>query len=135
MHEIIFFLVIGAVILFPQYLRHRERTRVHELIRLALERGQPIPSELITALRVPVKPVPQHFDAVPDRAQRDLRRGVVWLALGLGCVGVGAAFYGGLYNVGGSEETFGAFAAIGAVPACVGLAFLGLWFFNRADRV
>ena len=63
-------------------------------------------------------------------AHRDLRRAVVWLAIGAGFALIGACFYAGLYNVGGSVETLTSFLAIGAIPACIGLAFLGLWFFG-----
>ncbi|WP_158912855.1 DUF6249 domain-containing protein [Caulobacter sp. S45] len=128
-----FFAFLAAIILVPKYLRHQERGRLHETLRLAFERGQPVPPELVEALQVGRRP--RAYDepvyTVPDRPQRDLRRGVLWLAVGLGLVAVGGAFYAGLYNVGGSEETFGSFAAIGAIPAFIGVAYLGLWFFGR----
>jgi hypothetical protein len=134
MTPFIFFAFLAAIIIVPQYLRYRERARLHETLRIAFERGQPVPPELVEALQsgrrgAPVDEAPVYN--LPDRAQRDLRRGVIWLALGLGLVGVGVAFYAGLYNVGGSEETFGTFAALGAIPAFIGLAYLGLWFFGR----
>ena len=133
-----FFCFLAAVILGPQYMRYRERERLHETLRLAFERGQPVPPELIEALQSQGRSrsrldIDAGADAI-DRPHRDLRRGVILLAVGVGLTGVGAAFYGGLYDVGGSEETFGTFAALGAVPACIGLAFLGLWYFGRNRR-
>jgi hypothetical protein len=139
MSTFIVFAFLAAIIIVPQYLRYRDRARLHETLRVAFERGQPVPPELVEALQFRGRRggVASIDDLatypVADRPQRDLRRGVIWLAIGLGLVGVGGAFYAGLYNVGGSEETFGTFAALGAIPAFIGLAYLGLWFFGR-DR-
>lgn len=124
---IAFFAMIAAIVIVPQILKSQERARLHETLRTAYEKGQPVPPELIETLQGGVRPMA----APTDRSQRDLRAGVIWLFVGLGFVGIGAAFYAGLYNVGGAEETFGSFAAIGAVPACIGLAFLLLSFFGR----
>jgi hypothetical protein len=66
-----------------------------------------------------------------DRSARDLRIGVVWLAIGLGLVAIGGAFYAGLYNVGGASETFASFAAGGAIPIFIGIAFLSLSALGR----
>jgi hypothetical protein len=137
MSTFIVFAFLAAIIIVPQYLRYRDRARLHETLRIAFERGQPVPPELVEALQFRRRrdgAVVDDLQAYPvaARPERDLRRGVIWLALGLGLVGVGAAFYAGLYNVGGSEETFGTFAALGAIPAFVGLAYLGLWFFGRS---
>ncbi|MGC1304069.1 MAG: DUF6249 domain-containing protein [Caulobacteraceae bacterium] len=134
MSTFIIFAFLAAIIIVPQYLRYRDRARLHETLRVAFEKGQPVPPELIDALqarRRGVPPVDLPVYPTADAPQRDLRRGVIWLAVGLGLVAVGGAFYGGLYNVGGSEETFGTFAALGAIPAFIGLAYLGLWFFGR----
>jgi hypothetical protein len=132
-----FFGPVAAIIIVARYLRYKERTQLYEAMRLAFERGVPVPPEFIQELqsnrRSPrsERVAEDRLSDFPDRAQRDLRRGIIWLAVGLGFVGIGAAFYAGLYNVGGAEETFGSFAAIGAIPAFVGLAFIGLWYFNR----
>lgn len=132
--------MIAAIVIVPQYLRYKERARLHETLRLAYERGQAVPPELVDALtrgrgRGAGAAAEDFAYPVEDRAQRDLRRGVVWLAVGAGFVLIGAAFYAGLYDVGGAPETFASFAGIGAIPACIGLAFLGLWWFGRRDKV
>ncbi len=67
----------------------------------------------------------------PSQSQRDLRRGLVWLAVGLGLVAAGAAFYAGLYDVGGASETFASFSAFGAIPAFIGLTYLALAWSSR----
>jgi hypothetical protein len=119
--------MIAAIVIVPQVLRARERARLHETLRIAYEKGQPVPPELIDVLTnqrdLPSTPI--------DRAARDLRVGIVWLAVGLGCVAIGAAFYAGLYNVGGATETFASFAAIGAIPIFIGLAFMLLSWLGR----
>jgi hypothetical protein len=57
------------IVLAVLYARHRARQIRHETIRLALEKGQPLPPELLEP---------------PSRPGSDLARGVKLLALGLG---------------------------------------------------
>lgn len=142
MHNLVplaFFAMIAAIVILPQYLRYKDRARLHETLRQAMDKGQPLPPELVGALATSragaVDPVEPFAYPVADRAQRDLRRGVIWLAVGVGIVLIGAAFYAGLYDVGGAPQTFASFAGIGAIPACIGLAFVGLWWFGRKDAV
>jgi hypothetical protein len=124
---IAFFAMIAAIVIVPQILRSRERAKLHDTLRTAYEKGQPVPPELVEAL-TSQREIPLQ---VTDRAAKDLRIGIVWLAVGLGFVAIGGAFYAGLYNVGGATETFASFAAIGAIPCFIGLAFLVLAFFGR----
>jgi len=207
---LIFFGFLACVILGPRYLRFKERERVLEMIRIATERGQPVPPELLDALKFDpyrnggrrawadyyaqyaspprpgwernpsaapqpapaVQPAPEpppsdpNFSAAPSAGpapvpsygptpgwtgdskwereesrramqalrwgpDRDLRRGVILLGVGLGFVAIGLAFYAGLYYVGGASETFATFAAIGAIPGFIGLAHIALWSFTR----
>jgi len=207
---LIIFGFVFAVIFGPRYLRFKERERVLEMVRIAMERGQPVPPELLDALKFDAyrsggrrgwadhypqyssplrpgwerntaatpQPAPQPqpqpepppaeagFDAAStagpapqpnygptpgwaDSAKwereesrraslalrygpdRDLRRGVILLGVGLGFVAIGLAFYAGLYYVGGAPETFATFAAIGAIPGFIGLAHIALWSFTR----
>jgi hypothetical protein len=207
---LVFFLFLFAVIFGPRYLRFKERERVLEMVRLAMERGQTVPQELLDALKFDAyrsgrqrgwgdyyaqyaspppagwernagaapqpAPPPQPASAPPpsdttggatpgagpapgpsygptpgwgDAAKwereesrraiqalrygpdRDLRRGVILLGVGLGFVAIGLAFYAGLYYVGGAPETFATFAAIGAIPGFIGLAHIVLWSFTR----
>jgi hypothetical protein len=193
---VVFFGVIGAIIIVPQILRHQERQRLHDTIRQCLAKGQPVPPELFQALRwrrrvyasdygrgyqdydaypagayapppfasaaapaaattaepppgaayagaAPMAgapatgpspaPLPPLFVG-PSMVERDLRRGIVWMAIGLGLIAAGAAFYAGLYYDGGAPEVFSSFAALGAIPLFVGLTYLALWFFNRKTK-
>jgi hypothetical protein len=128
-----FFAMIAAIVIVPKYLRSRDRDRLHETLRMAYEKGQPVPPELMEALQPTGKAPPDAAPYVPvrDRAERDLRSGVVWLAIGVGLLLIGAAFYAMLYNVGGAVETGCSFAALAAIPLCVGLAFLLLSALGR----
>jgi hypothetical protein len=207
---LVFFGFLACVILGPRYLRFKERERVLEMIRIATERGQTIPPELLDALKFDAyrnggrrgwadyyaqyaspprpgwernaaatpqpAPAPQpapeptpadaSFDAAPSAGpaqgptygptpgwtgdaqwgreesrraiqalrygpDRDLRRGVILFGTGLGFVAIGLAFYAGFYNVGGAPETFATFAAIGAIPGFIGLAYIAIWSFTR----
>jgi hypothetical protein len=62
-----------AIVVFTSvYFRHRARQMRHETIRLALEKGQPLPPELLGVLRE------------PEPARGDLQRGVKLIAVGIG---------------------------------------------------
>lgn len=169
---LIFFGFLGAIIIVPQVLRYQERARLHETLRMAFERGQPVPPELVAALQSRRRggydpldpevvagwrtqpaaatpgagfPADQPAGVVPppmltpiflSQSRRDLRRGLILLAVGLGLVAAGGASYAGLYEVGGAGETFATFAAFGAVPAFIGLTYLALaWFARDKTRV
>jgi hypothetical protein len=127
------FAMIAAVVIVPKYLRSRDRDRLHETLRMAYEKGQPVPPELMEALqptgKIDLAAAP--YVPVRDRADRDMRSGVVWLAVGVGLLLVGVAFYAMLYNVGGAVETGCSFAALAAIPICVGCAFLLLSALGR----
>ena len=134
MHEIvplIFFVFLGVIIIVPQVLKSRDRQRMYETMRMAYERGQPVPPEFLSAMNRRDAEV-DVADIHPQASHnRDLRRGVVWTAIGVGLLFVGLSFYWGLYEVGGAAETFMSFGALAAVPLCVGLAFIALWYFSR----
>jgi len=66
-------MVVAALL----YARHRARQMRYELIRAALEKGQPLPPELLEA-------------STPQPPGSDLSRGVKLLSLGIGLV----AFFG-----------------------------------------
>ena len=181
---VVFFGFLAAIIIVPQVLRYQERGRLHETLRIAFERGQPVPPELIAALRwgrrrsysdydvppevmaawqprgpapapgyaptaapapesvseagatfaPPLQPAAQPPLLAPmfvSQTRRDLRKGLIWLAIGLGLVAAGGAFYGGLYEVGGAPETLASFSALAAIPGFIGLTYLVLAWFGR----
>ena len=91
---------------------------------MAYEKGQQVPPELIDALQGSAERVV----TVPTR-QRDLRRAILFIAVGLGFVGLGAGLDYGISfaNDTGGAITGGAVAGFGAIPLFIGLAYLVLW--------
>jgi hypothetical protein len=126
---IAFFVLIAIVVVGPRYLRSQEQARFTEALKVAFERGQPVPPEVIDYLSA-------HRSASPppvstDRAHQDMRIGVIWLSIGLGLFAVAGMFYAMLYNIGGATETGFSIAAGGCIPFFVGLAFLLLSALGR----
>jgi Domain of unknown function (DUF6249) len=126
-----FFAAIAAVVIFPTYFRYLERGRMHETLRLAFERGQPVPPEFIAALQSNV--------AVrgPPGPERDLRNGLILLAWGLGFCGLGYGLWYGLMSVSNVAAyiTGGSVAGLGAIPGLIGVAYLSLWAMRRGAVV
>jgi hypothetical protein len=123
-----FWSFVAAVVLVPKYLKSRERTKLLDTLKVAYEKGQPVPPELIEAL--------QRGDSSPDvrpyavtNAERDLRRAVVLIAVGVGIALLG---YGLYYGISYSSEEGGAItgavvAGSGAIPGLIGVAYLLLY--------
>ncbi len=110
--------MIIAVTLVPQWLKSRERREMQATLRASVEKGQPLPADVIEALsRENIRPKPT--------ATRDLRWGVILLATAMG---IGATFWALGYYVDPDIYGFGAWAAI---PGFIGLAFIVLSFFNK----
>ena len=118
----IVFSAITAIVFGPSYLKSREKREMQTTVRHAIDKGQDLPPELIDAMTKDVA------SKLPSRT-RDLRRGVIWLA-----VGIGFAAFSYLSNLGWNDHDMeGASAAmmgLAAIPVTVGLAFIVLSFFN-----
>jgi hypothetical protein len=127
LQALIFFAFLTAIIVGPRYLRSRDRDKLHETLRIAYEKGQPVPPELIEALISENKPTRL---PTPDR---DFRRGLVLLFVGLGIAAGGYALYLGIsvFSETGAWITGESVAAVGAVPGFIGLAYLVLWLVKR----
>jgi hypothetical protein len=124
---IVFWLVIGAIVLVPAYLKHLDRQQMHETLRRAYENGQPVPPELITALQ---SSPPSSSMNTPDS---DLRRGIVLIATGIGLAGLGYALWYGLMTVSDTAAYIagGCTAASGAIPGLIGAGYVALWVSRR----
>lgn len=114
---------ITAVIVGPSYLKTRERRDMQKTVRAAIDKGQPLPPEVIDALSK------EAARNLPSRT-RDIRRGIIWLATGIGI----AAF--GLINdyssnSGWDSHVGDGLLGVAAIPVTIGLAFLVLSFFNK----
>ena len=114
---------ITAIVVGPTYLKFRERREMQATVRAAIDKGQPLPAEMIEAM---TKDVAKNL---PSRT-RDIRRGIIWLA-----AGIGIAAFGYLNSLGwrdsDMEQVFGGSIGIAAIPMTVGLAYLVLSFFNK----
>ena len=117
----VLFLILGLAI-GPRYIRSRDRQRLYDLMKLAYEKGQPVPPELIEAIQRDGRA------DVRTTAERDLRRAIVLMGVALGLIGIGGAtsYYGG-------ADTFWALVAGAAIPGFIGLGFLLLWFLKRKN--
>lgn len=122
-----FWVFLGAIILVPVYLKSRDRARMHETLRIAYEKGQPVPPELIAALQSNIS---QRQMATPER---DLRNAVVLIATGLGLCFLGYGLWYGLMAASDTAAyiTGGSVAGAGAIPGLIGVAYLLLWLGKR----
>ena len=115
---IAFFIMIGAIVLVPTWLKSKERKEMQATLRSAIEKGQPLPPEVIDSLS-------KDNIKAPATAARDLRVGVILLAVSLG-----VALFG--YMVSFAEmDAFYPIAGSAAVPGMIGLAFIILSIFNK----
>lgn len=135
MVPIVFFGFLAAIIIVPQVLKSRDRQRMYETMRAAYERGQPVPPQFLDAMTRPGGQREMEAATAFSRppAERDLRRGIVWTAIGVGLVLVGAVSAAADWGVSWSDgrtDALATCAALGAIPLCIGLAFLALWFFS-----
>ena len=112
------FVMIGAIVIVPTWLKSKERKEMQATLRSAIDKGQPLPTEVIDALS-------KENITPPATAARDLRVGVILLAVSLGI-----ALFG--YMVSFAEmDAFYPIAGSAAVPGMIGLAFIILSFFNK----
>ncbi|MDP3379224.1 MAG: DUF6249 domain-containing protein [Brevundimonas sp.] len=113
---------ITAIVVGPSWLKSRERREIQTTVRAAIDKGQPLPPEVIEALS---KDITKNL---PSRT-RDIRRGIIWLAVGIGIAGFGLVQDLGDQNW--SDNIGNGMLGIAVIPATIGLAFLILSFFNK----
>ncbi len=123
---IAFFSCVAAIIIAPMAVRrfyqNRERERLHETLRLMVERGQPISGDLLDSMKAAGK-----VAGAPRTPPSDLRRGVVLLSVALGIAGLGLA--NALF-----EDDAGAahwLVGIAAFPGFIGLGYIVLALATR----
>lgn len=121
---------IAAIVIAPRYFRSLERQKMAEVLRASIERGQPLPQEMIDAMsnnvRGPAGEMPPPMPMRPS-PQRDLRVGLVWLgvAVGLMCMGLALSFE--------DPDVMFPLLGIAAFPGFIGIAFIVMWAIGR-DR-
>lgn len=114
------FAMIAALVIVPRYFKSVERQKMAETLRLAIEKGQPLPTEMIEAMSSNVR-----SPGLPPSPQRDLRTGIIWLGIGVGFAALGFAM--------SFEEPDALFPCLGlaSFPIFIGLAFVALGLLNR----
>jgi hypothetical protein len=116
---------ITAIVFGPSYLKSREKRDMQLTVRHAIDKGQDLPPELIHAMTKDVE------SKLPSRT-RDIRRGIIWLATGVGIAAFGVI--NDYSDFGGRDwdaNFGGGLLGVAAIPITVGLAFLVLSFFNK----
>ena len=110
------FLMIISIIVIPAWLKSKERREMQATLRAAIEKGQPVPAEMIDAMTKNVKVAPT--------ALSDIRTGIIWIAVGLG-----VCLFG--FMIGFEEaDAFHPMLALGGIPIIIGAAYVVLSFFN-----
>jgi len=102
-------LIVWIVVAF----RYRSKRDVQATYRAAIERGQELTPELLDRLG----------ESQPKN--RDLRRGIILIGVGLGLAVFGVTI--------GEPDAVRPLLASGAFPFLLGVAYLGLWKFSRQD--
>lgn len=114
------FAMIAAIVVIPRYFKSLERQKLADTLRVAMEKGQPLPTEIIDAMSRDVRTP----SATPS-ASRDLRTGIIWLG-----VAIGIAAFGIAMGFAEPDATY-PMIAISAFPGFIGLAFVVLSFLNK----
>ncbi len=112
MIPIILFIVLGIVILGYYYWNHKNRVSVMETVQKAMDQGQELTPELL-----------MQMGAAVDPKIRDLRRGIIFLALGI--AGLLCSLF---FDV---ADVVNGIRAGSVFPLMLGLGFLLVWKLNK----
>ena len=117
---LIIFGSIASLFIVPRYFKSVERQKMADTLRVAIEKGQPLPTEVIEAMSSNVR-----SPGLPPSPQRDLRTGIIWLGVGIG--------FGALALALSFEEPDFLYPLLGlaAFPTFIGLAFVALGLLNK----
>jgi len=113
---VVMFLGLTVVFSLLIWFRYRARREMQETLRVALDKGQDLTPEIIDRLG--------HPKAAPDK---DLRLGVIWLAIAVGLALCGFAVPDD------SGEAFRGILAAAAFPFSIGVAYMILHTFSRGS--
>ncbi len=93
------------------YFRYKAREEMQKTFRLALEKGTELSPDFIKQLGEP-----------EQSKEKDLRRGLIWLAIGVAFAILGVAV--------DEADAIGPMLGVSAFPGLVGVAFLIMWRFG-----
>lgn len=111
------FAAIALIFFLVLYFKHRGRAEMQQTVRLALERGTELTPEIIQRLGAPAEP----------SKNRDLRAGLIWLALA-----VGLALCGFFVPDPSGYALKGCLAGA-AFPFAIGIAYMIMWRYGSRD--
>ena len=112
--------LFGSIVVIVWLVSHfnfKKRSTVHETLRHAIDKGQVLSDEMMVRLSLANDPV-----------RADLRRGVLFIAVGLAF-----AFLGSMVGM-EDGEAIRPMIGVAAFPVFLGIAYLGLWVAGRNDR-
>ncbi|MCJ7592442.1 MAG: DUF6249 domain-containing protein [Woeseiaceae bacterium] len=112
MVPIVLFIGITVVFVALFWFRYKARSEMQSTIRTALDKGQELTPEVIDRLG--------HPKASKDK---DLRFGIIWIAVALGLVGFG-------FGIPDEDDVARIFAGIAGFPFVIGIAYLILHKFT-----
>lgn len=112
MIPIVLFIVFGACVIAFFYYGHRNRVTVMETVQKAIERGSELDPELLSQMGAALNP-----------RGRDLRRGVIFLALGI--AGLLCSFFFA------DTDVISGIRAGSLFPLFIGAGFLIVWKLNK----
>lgn len=111
---IVSMIVLGTVVVSFFYFRYRNRSELQETVRQAIDKGNDLTPELVDRLAGP-----------KQGPEADLRRAVVWLAVGIGFV-----LFGVILN---EPDAVQPLTAVGMFPILIGIAYLIMWKFTNRN--
>ena len=112
MIPIVMFISLAVVVSLFFVYRHRNKRELQATIRTAIDKGQELTPEIIERLGSP-----------PPAPDRDMRRGIISLAIAFALVAFGYAI--------GDEDALRAMLGTSAFPFAIGAAFLLMHFIGK----
>ncbi len=108
MIPIVMFVAMAFVFIVFFYLKFRARLETQQTIRIALEKGTELSPEFMKQIGEPEPP-----------KDRDLRRGMIWIAIGLGFVLLALGIR--------EDDATGPMLGTASFPTLIGIAYLIMW--------
>jgi hypothetical protein len=115
-----FFAFLTAIFVVPTIMKYRDRAKMHDTLRAAFERGQPVPPEMIEALQRDVRRY--------DTPSSDLRKAVILLCVAGGLIAM--SFVVGNF----AEEAKWGVMTGATIPGFIGLGYLALYLFGATKK-